>query len=201
SLAHRIGRLCVRCDKARPHQQNASCCNRVRPTPHAPALYAENRGRASLVVSVDMRLQNAGSRARRKRRRVGRKCAVARRKMPSRAPRSMSFRIRLIFRFCFLEGRQLLAAGVYSHDFWKFVEGYAETPCICDLRHQTNVCESDMCSASIGPIREQAFKCSKSFGDPAVIPRVNLCLFMPELALEVLQGDEIIERMNIAGDQ
>src|SRR5215813_7909631 len=113
----------------------------------------------------------------------------------------MSFRIRLTFRSCFLEGRKLLPGGVYSHNFWKFIERHLETPCICDLTHQTNICERNMCPASVGPIREQAFKRSKSFDDPAVIPRVNLGLFMLKLALEILQGDEIVERMNIAGDQ
>src|SRR5262249_13618277 len=113
----------------------------------------------------------------------------------------MSFRIRLIFRLCFLESRKLLAGSVYSRDVWNAVEWHLETTRIGDLRDQTNVSKRNVSAAGVGPSREQAFQRSKAFDDPVVIPGVNLGLLVLKLALEVLQGDEIVERMNVTGDQ
>ena len=55
--------------------------------------------------------------------------------------------------------------------------------------------------ARIRPRREHAFQRSKAFDDPVMIPSINLGLFVLELTPQILQGDEIVERVDIARDQ
>src|SRR5690242_17335861 len=112
-----------------------------------------------------------------------------------------SLGVGLIFRPRLIKCRELQADGIDCDNFWEFIKRYLVTPGICYLRYQTNIGKRDMSTVGVRRRREHGFQRRKTCNDPVVIPGIDIGLLMFELSFDVLQGNEIVERMNIAGDQ
>ena len=103
-------------------------------------------------------------------------------------------------------GRALSKAGSFRQAastatiFGKAVERHLQPPRIEDLRHQADVGERHVRAAGIGAGRDHGLDRLEAFDHPMVVPGVDLRLLVLELTLDVLQRDEIVERMNIASD-
>ncbi len=103
-------------------------------------------------------------------------------------------------------GRALSNAGSFRQAastatiFGKAIERDLQPPRVEHLRHQADIGERHLRAAGIGSGRDHGFDRVEAFDHPMVVPGVDLGLFVLELTLDVLQRDEIVERMNVAGD-
>ena len=93
-----------------------------------------------------------------------------------------------------------LISGVGGDDFRETVERNLEPPRIGHLRHQADVGHGHMRATCVRGRRDHRLDRGKTLQDPVVIPGVDLGLLVLELALEILQRDEVVERMDVAGD-
>ena len=114
---------------------------------------------------------------------------------------SASLRIRLVLGPCLIECSKLQAGGIGRYDLWEFVERDFKPASVCNLWDQAHIGERDGDTVRVGAGAEHSFQRAKSLEDPMMIPGVDLCLLMLELPLEILKGNQIVQRMDVAGDR
>ena len=100
-----------------------------------------------------------------------------------------------------VERRKFQAGGIGRDDLWEFVERDFKPASVRNLWDQADVGERDLGAVRIRAGTEHSFQRAKSLDDPVMIPGVDLCLLMLELPLEILKGNQIVQRMNVASDQ
>ncbi len=110
------------------------------------------------------------------------------------------FRVGLVLRPCLVEGGELGAGGVDREDLGIAVERRLQPPGIINLRHQAEIGERDVAAEGVGAGADQLLHRVEAVGDPVVIPGVDLGLLMLERVLQIAQRADIVERMDIAGD-
>ena len=93
------------------------------------------------------------------------------------------------------------ALGIDGDDFRKAIERNLQASRVGDLRHQTNVGDGDGATEGIGTRTDHGFERIETGEHPMTIPGVDLGLVLPELTLEIAQWCQIVERVNIAGDE
>src|SRR5216684_62487 len=111
------------------------------------------------------------------------------------------FRVRLVFGPRLLERGKLLAGGVGRDDAREFLERHVVTARVGDLGNEADVGEGDLGAERVGPRCDHRLDRLETGHDPMRVPSVDSGLVVVERSLEVLQHDEVVERMDVAGDR
>src|SRR5262245_35639375 len=69
-----------------------------------------------------------------------------------------------------------------------------------DLRRQADIGDRYRAAAAIGARTDQRFERLESLCDPMAIPRIDGALLLVHLAFEVAERPNVVERVDIAGD-
>ena len=99
------------------------------------------------------------------------------------------------------EGFQLTRILVGAQQGRIAFERHVETACIVELRHEADIggCRSVAAKELAGFRRRHRFERSKALGDPVRVPGVDLFLRMAELALQIFEDAQVVQRMDVAG--